>query len=80
MLAAAALPADVGSGLDAMLDELALGPRSSHERGRGARTLRAYAQWIGRSGGDAERPSRATPGGRPSGASRGSSNGSPCPA
>jgi hypothetical protein len=32
------------------LDELPLGPRSAHQRGRGTRTLEAYAQWLQRAG------------------------------
>jgi hypothetical protein len=31
--------------------EISLGPRSSHDPARGAETLSAYAQWIGRAGG-----------------------------
>jgi Alpha-glutamyl/putrescinyl thymine pyrophosphorylase clade 3 len=36
------------------LEGLALGPRSSHERGRGDETLVAYLQWAQRSGGQAQ--------------------------
>jgi hypothetical protein len=34
------------------LEDIALGPRSSHEQGRGADTLLAYRQWVQRSGGE----------------------------
>ena len=37
--------------LGGLLDAAELGPRSSHEPGRGAETLEAYAQWVGRAGG-----------------------------
>jgi len=65
VLAAAGLPAEEGSELDGMLEELPLGPRSSHERGTGSRTLRAYAQWVGRSGGDAQTAFTGDPGWTP---------------
>ena len=42
-----ALPANLGE----LLDGAERGPRSSHEPGRGARTLSAYAQWLARNGG-----------------------------
>jgi len=32
------------------LEQAELGPRSSHEPGRGAATLEAYAQWVARAG------------------------------
>ena len=34
------------------LEDIPLGPRSSHEPGRGADTLLAYRQWVQRSGGE----------------------------
>ncbi len=34
----------------AILEGIPLGPRSSHEQARGGETLRAYAQWVARSG------------------------------
>jgi len=49
-LQAAPGPAELGSELGALLDGAALGPRSSHEPGRGAATLEAYAQWAQRAG------------------------------
>jgi hypothetical protein len=51
VLAAAPAPAALSGELDALLDELPVGPRSSHQPGSGARTLRAYAQWAVRTGG-----------------------------
>ncbi|MGO9488392.1 MAG: hypothetical protein ACLQBB_05100 [Solirubrobacteraceae bacterium] len=43
-------PFELG-GLDALdLDALPVGPRSSREPGRGAATLRAYAEWVARGG------------------------------
>jgi hypothetical protein len=44
-------PGALGAGLEALLDELELGPRSSHEPGRGLQGLEAYAQWVARAGG-----------------------------
>jgi hypothetical protein len=44
-------PFELQEELGALLDELPTGPRGSHEPGRGARTLSAYAQWIARAGG-----------------------------
>jgi hypothetical protein len=50
LLEAAPGPGGGGRELDSLLDEVELGPRSSHERGRGASTLEAYWQWVGRAG------------------------------
>ena len=36
--------------LGRLLEQAELGPRSSHEPGRGAATLEAYAQWVARAG------------------------------
>jgi len=44
----------LGGGLGRLLDEAELGPRSSHEPGRGQTTLEAYAQWVERAGGGAQ--------------------------
>ncbi|MHB8531803.1 MAG: alpha-glutamyl/putrescinyl thymine pyrophosphorylase clade 3 protein [Solirubrobacteraceae bacterium] len=41
-----ALPAELG----VLLEEAQLGPRSSHQPGRGATTLTAYAHWLARNG------------------------------
>ena len=41
------------SSADALAD-VPLGPRSSHEPGRGTATLSAYVQWIGRAGGGSQ--------------------------
>jgi hypothetical protein len=43
----AVLPGELGG----LLDNLAPGPRGSHEQGSGARTLEAYALWATRAGG-----------------------------
>lgn len=51
VLAAAPGPGALTPEIDGLLDEVARGPRSSHEPGRGARTLAAYGQWAERSGG-----------------------------
>lgn len=50
-LAAAPGPDSLDPELGPLLDSLQLGPRSSHEPGRGVATLTAYAQWVARSGG-----------------------------
>lgn len=39
-----------GSGEAPALDQLQLGPRSSHEAGRGTRTIDAYRAWVARAG------------------------------
>jgi hypothetical protein len=52
LLAAAPLPAAVGPDAEEILETAPLGPRSSHRPGSGTRTLRAYAQWAQRAGGD----------------------------
>ena len=44
-------PGAVTPELGGLLDEVARGPRSSHQPGSGTRTLAAYAQWAERSGG-----------------------------
>lgn len=49
VLEAAPGPAAAGE-LGGLLDDAETGPRSSHEPGRGAATLEAYAQWVGRAG------------------------------
>jgi hypothetical protein len=51
VLAAAPDPVSLPPDLGELLDSVALGPRSSHERGRGAQALDAYRQWVARSGG-----------------------------
>jgi hypothetical protein len=51
VLAAAPGPESVTPELGGLLDEVARGPRSSHQPGSGTRTLVAYAQWAERSGG-----------------------------
>jgi hypothetical protein len=45
-----ALAADWRAGELPDLDDVALGPRTSHERSRGIGTLRAYRQWVQRAG------------------------------
>jgi hypothetical protein len=45
------LGAGAAAGADEVLEAVPLGPRSSHAPGRGAQTLRAYAQWVERAGG-----------------------------
>ncbi len=52
VLAAAPVPTALAPDLDEILDTVPLGPRSSHRAGSGAGTLRAYAQWAQRAGGD----------------------------
>ncbi len=52
VLAAAPSPTVQAGELDAILDAVPLGPRTSHRAGSGAATLRAYAQWVGRAGGE----------------------------
>lgn len=51
LAAAPAVPVESAPQLGELLDGLPRGPRSSHEPGRGAATLQAYGQWVGRSGG-----------------------------
>ncbi len=51
VLAAAPDPEAVTPELAGLLDDVARGPRSSHQAGTGTRTLVAYAQWAERSGG-----------------------------
>jgi hypothetical protein len=51
VLEAAPGPEALGEGIGGLLDEAELGPRSSHEPGRGQLTLEAYAQWVARAGG-----------------------------
>ncbi len=62
VLEAAPGPFQIGSELD--LDAVALGPRTSHEHGRGTATLRAYADWVRRGGRSAAGPA-AGAGGAP---------------
>jgi len=50
VLEAAPGPEAAGAQLGGLLDAAELGPRSSHEQGRGSSTLEAYAQWVGRAG------------------------------
>jgi hypothetical protein len=50
VLAAAPGPEALDEGLDELLEGATLGPRSSHEPGRGRTTLEAYAQWVLRAG------------------------------
>ncbi len=52
VLAAAPLPAAAGAQADELLEGLSLGPRSSHRAGSGTQTLRAYADWARRTGGE----------------------------
>jgi len=54
VLAAAPGPRMLGEGLGELLDGSELGPRSSHEPGRGEATLEAYGQWVGRAGADSQ--------------------------
>jgi hypothetical protein len=44
-------PEALAVGIGSLLDQAELGPRSSHEPGRGQITLEAYAQWVSRAGG-----------------------------
>jgi hypothetical protein len=53
-LALAPGPEGVGEELGELLDGAPLGPRSSHEPGRGAATLAAYTQWVSRAGADSQ--------------------------
>jgi hypothetical protein len=53
VLAAAPDPGALTPELANLLDDVARGPRSSHQPGSGTRTLVAYAQWAERSGGQA---------------------------
>ncbi len=43
-------PGSLGDDVDGLLDEAQLGPRTSHQPGRGRTTLLAYAQWVSRAG------------------------------
>ncbi len=52
LLAIAPLPGAVPDEVSELLDGLVLGPRTSHRRGAGVQTIRAYAQWTERAGGD----------------------------
>ena len=51
LAAAPTLDSAGADGLGELLDGLPVGPRSSHAPGGGARTLKAYAQWVARAGG-----------------------------
>jgi hypothetical protein len=42
--------AAAAAGADELVESLPLGPRSSHQPGRGAETLRTYGQWVERAG------------------------------
>ena len=53
VLAAAPAPGELAADCGALIDDVARGPRSSHEPGTGTRTLVAYAQWAERTGGQA---------------------------
>jgi hypothetical protein len=47
-------PASVDEASGDPLEGIELGPRSSHAPGRGAATLKAYRDWLSRSGGDVQ--------------------------
>jgi hypothetical protein len=55
----AAAPTLAAAGEVGDLEEVPLGPRSSHERARGAETLLAYREWAGRVGGEGDAEARA---------------------
>jgi hypothetical protein len=65
VLALAPVPAPLPGELAELLEQLSLGPRSSHQAGRGTRTLEAYGQWVVRAGGG-EQPQRSAFSGDPS--------------
>jgi hypothetical protein len=52
VLDAAPLPAAAGGQVGELLEGVSLGPRSSHRAGSGTQTLRAYADWARRTGGE----------------------------
>jgi hypothetical protein len=51
VLDAAPGPERLSPELGALLDSIPLGPRTSHQPGRGTQTLHAYGQWLARMGG-----------------------------
>jgi hypothetical protein len=54
VLAAAPAPQELAPELGELLDQVAVGPRSSHVVGSGTRTLQGYAEWVQRAGGGAQ--------------------------